>query len=75
MGMATFTEDSEQVRYEFSCLYNIFKELKRKFFSDDNNFKELSMGMSDDFQIAIEEGSTIVRIGSSIFGPRSYSTT
>jgi len=75
MGMATFTEDTDLIKYEFSCLYNIFNDLKRNFFKEDANFKELSMGMSDDYQIAIEEGSTMVRIGSSIFGPRNYSTT
>ena len=72
MGMATFTEDTEQIRREFNCLYNIFNDLKRKFFRESEDFKEISMGMSDDYQIAIEEGSTMVRIGSSIFGPRDY---
>lgn len=72
MGMATFTEDTDLIRSEFSCLYNIFNDLKRTFFKEDAIFKELSMGMSDDYQIAIEEGSTIVRIGSKIFGPRQY---
>jgi PLP dependent protein len=72
MGMATFTEDTNQIRNEFKCLYNILNDLKQKFFKDDIHFKELSMGMSDDYIIAIEEGSTIVRIGSKIFGPREY---
>lgn len=72
MGMATFTENIEQIRVEFRSLYKIFNDLKQKFFKEDANFKELSMGMSDDYPIAIEEGSTIVRIGSKIFGPREY---
>ena len=72
MGMATFTDDSKQIRDEFRNLRKIFEDLKTNFFKEDMNFKELSMGMSDDYKIAIEEGSTIVRIGSSIFGPRQY---
>ena len=72
MGMATFTEDTEKVRAEFKQLKSIFNYLKRDFFADSNTFKEISMGMSDDFPIAIEEGSTMVRIGSSIFGKRMY---
>lgn len=72
MGMATFTDNTGQIRDEFNCLHKIFDDLKREFFKDNENFKELSMGMSDDYPIAIEEGSTMVRIGSSIFGPREY---
>lgn len=72
MGMATFTENQEQVRREFRHLKSVFDSLKAKFFSKDPVFCEISMGMSDDYQIAIEEGSTIVRIGSSIFGSRVY---
>lgn len=74
MGMATFTDDNKQIRHEFSCLYNIFKDLKQKFFKENEDFKEISMGMSDDYPIAIEEGSTMVRIGSKIFGPREYAS-
>lgn len=70
MGMATFTDDNEQVRKEFAHLKDIFKKLKESFFSDDPEFSEISMGMSDDYQIAIEQGSTVVRIGSTIFGSR-----
>ena len=70
MGMATFTQDKVQVRSEFSSLRRIFDSLKSQFFSRDPNFKEISMGMSGDYQIAIEEGSTMVRIGSTIFGKR-----
>lgn len=70
MGMATFTEDEEQIRSEFSYLKDIFDELKGKFFADKPYFKEISMGMSGDFRIAVEEGSTMVRIGSLLFGNR-----
>jgi len=68
MGMATFTDDHEQVRSEFRSLADTFKLLKNRYFSGDDNFREISMGMSGDFRIAIEEGSTIVRIGTLIFG-------
>ena len=67
MGMASFTSDSSQVRSEFKALKNIFNQLKADYFSLQSDFKEISMGMSGDFQLAIEEGSTIVRVGSSIF--------
>jgi len=70
MGMATFTNDENQVRTEFRTLKTIFQKLKQEFFADKSSFKEISMGMSGDYQIAIEEGSTMVRIGSSIFGNR-----
>jgi hypothetical protein len=72
MGMATFTENEEQIRSEFSTLKNIFKALKNRHFKDNKNFNVISMGMSDDYPIAIEEGSTMVRIGSKIFGVRNY---
>jgi PLP dependent protein len=74
MGMATFTDNSQQIRQEFRTLRNIFDELKHNFFKEDDHFKEISMGMSDDYLIAIEEGSTIIRIGSKIFGPRIYTS-
>ncbi|MFT6356420.1 MAG: pyridoxal phosphate enzyme (YggS family) [Saprospiraceae bacterium] len=70
MGMATFTEDEEQVRSEFIYLKKIFDELQEKFFSEKADFKEISMGMSGDYRIAVEEGSTMVRIGSLLFGKR-----
>jgi len=70
MGMATFTDNAGQVRLEFRKLRKIFMNLKSEFFADSQGFKEISMGMSDDFPIAIEEGSTLVRIGSLIFGER-----
>ena len=68
MGMATFTDDMEKVRREFQYLRSVFHRLKEKL----PNFDTLSMGMSGDYPIAIEEGSTMVRIGSSIFGARNY---
>ena len=70
MGMATFTDDKNQVRNEFRTLKNIFDKLKKEFFESDNNFKEISMGMSGDYELAVEEGSTMVRIGSLLFGKR-----
>ncbi|MBD5391979.1 YggS family pyridoxal phosphate-dependent enzyme [bacterium] len=73
MGMATFTPDKEQVRREFASLRDIFQTLRTTFFLGKEHFKEISMGMSDDYPIAMEEGSTLVRIGSSIFGARDYS--
>nr|WP_292960712.1 YggS family pyridoxal phosphate-dependent enzyme [Muricauda sp. UBA7809] len=69
MGMATFTDDKDQVRKEFAQLKSIFDALKNKL----PHISILSMGMSGDYSIAIEEGSTMVRIGSSIFGARNYS--
>jgi hypothetical protein len=72
MGMATFTDNMEQVRMEFRFLKNLFNEVKQTYFQNHSWFKELSMGMSSDYRIAIEEGSTMVRIGSNIFGRRSY---
>lgn len=70
MGMASFTENQSQIHAEFKMLKFYFDLLKTQFFIDKNSFKEISMGMSGDYQIAIEEGSTMVRIGSSIFGGR-----
>lgn len=72
MGMATFTDDVVRIKKEFQSLKTIFDELKIKFFDQNADFCEISMGMSDDFAIAINEGSTIVRIGSRIFGSRNY---
>ena len=72
MGMASLTDDKEQIRAEFRTLRQLYDELKREYFQNNENFCELSMGMSDDYQIAIDEGSTMVRIGSSIFGMREY---
>lgn len=72
MGMATFTDNAAQVRCEFKSLKNIFDALKEEYFKDNDSFKEISMGMSDDYPIAIEEGATMVRVGSKIFGARNY---
>jgi hypothetical protein len=71
MGMATFTDDSGRIRNEFRYLAQCYNELKRDYFSDKPEFRDISMGMSGDFKIAIGEGSTIVRIGSLIFGERN----
>ena len=70
MGMATFTEDAHQVRKEFRRLRKVFETLKQSYFSGNPEFSEISMGMSGDYRIAIEEGSTIIRLGSIIFGER-----
>lgn len=72
MGMATNTDDEKQVADEFACLKSIFAQLKDGFFHGKEYFKEISMGMSGDYNIAIEQGSTMVRVGSSIFGHRNY---
>ena len=73
MGMASFIEDTDLIRSEFRFLREIFTALKSGFFKEDTFFKEISMGMSGDYKLAIEEGSTIVRIGSAIFGERRHS--
>jgi hypothetical protein len=70
MGMASFTLNRDIIRGEFAGLKDLFDRVKREYFAECNNFCELSMGMSGDYQIAAEEGSTIVRIGSLIFGDR-----
>jgi pyridoxal phosphate enzyme (YggS family) len=70
MGMATYTEDEKQIRKEFKTLVANFAYLKMAYFSANQDFKEISMGMTDDYKIAMSEGSTIVRIGSAIFGSR-----
>lgn len=72
MGMATFTDNHDQVRKEFRSLKNLFDSLKSLYFENSPHFSKISMGMSDDYGIAIGEGSTMVRIGSSIFGHRNY---
>ena len=68
MGMATFTDDESQLHGEFSSLKKLFDELKNQY----SSLKILSMGMSGDYKIAIEHGSTMIRVGSSIFGSRNY---
>ena len=70
MGMATFTDNQEQVRSEFRHLRRIFEDLKTAYFADKPFFREISMGMSGDWEMAVAEGSTMVRIGSLIFGHR-----
>ena len=72
MGMASLTDNINTVRKEFRNLNDFFKETKRNFFPSAKSFSELSIGMSDDYKIAIDEGSTMVRIGSAIFGQRNY---
>lgn len=71
MGMATFTSDTPRIRREFKTLKKIFDHLKKDVFTH-NDFEHISMGMSQDYKIAIEEGSTMVRVGSAIFGARNY---
>lgn len=71
MGMATFTDDEQAVSKEFQCLKAIFNELKTQYFSGKDDFKEISMGMSGDYLLAVKGGSTMVRVGSSIFGGRN----
>ena len=72
MGMATNTDDMAKVRSEFANLRKIFEDLRQRYFEGQEHFSEISMGMSHDYQIAIEEGATLVRVGSSIFGARNY---
>ena len=70
MGMATFTDDTHQIRSEFKSLKQLFDSIKTTSMREVDSFNQLSMGMSGDFQIGIEEGSTLVRVGSAIFGDR-----
>lgn len=72
MGMATNTENETQVKKEFKNLKAFFERLKSEYFAQNECFKILSMGMSGDYLLAIEEGSTMVRVGSAIFGARNY---
>jgi pyridoxal phosphate enzyme (YggS family) len=71
MAMATFTDDEQQLRREFQQLKGYFDRLKTDYFADSEHFKTISMGMSGDFELAVEEGSTMVRVGSLLFGSRS----
>jgi len=71
MGMATFTEDEDKVREEFKTLRTLFNKLKSTYFQKKDSFKIISMGMSNDYKIAIEEGATMIRVGSLLFGPRN----
>lgn len=72
MSMATNTNNVEQIKAEFCSLSSFFREMKAKWFADEESFRELSMGMSHDYHEAIAAGSTLVRIGSNIFGERNY---
>ena len=73
MGMASHTEDEARVRADFRAIRAIFDRLKAGPFAGHPEFKEISMGMSHDWRIAVEEGSTMIRLGTSIFGARDYS--
>lgn len=73
MGIGSITDDNSKTREEFRGLRALYSEIKDKFFAGKDYFRHVSMGMSGDYDIAIEEGSTIVRIGSKIFGERDYS--
>ncbi len=73
MAMATNTEDETEVEREFETARELFTDVKNHYFADSQEFKELSMGMSGDYAIAVRHGSTYVRIGSKIFGQRDYS--
>ena len=72
MMMASYVDDEQQIRSEFRLAKSLFDEVKAHYFADAPWFKECSWGMSHDFPIAVEEGSTMVRIGTTIFGPRVY---
>ncbi|NCO53935.1 MAG: YggS family pyridoxal phosphate-dependent enzyme [Bacteroidetes bacterium CG02_land_8_20_14_3_00_31_25] len=72
MGMATYTDNKNQIRKEFNNLATLFNKAKSGFYKNNSEFCEISMGMSGDYKIAIEEGSTMVRIGTAIFGEREY---
>lgn len=72
MGMATYSDNNEEVKSEFDYLKSCFDELKHNYFINSSEFKEISMGMSGDYKIAIKSGSTMIRIGSLIFGARIY---
>ncbi len=72
MGMATFTDDVNEVEREFKLLKQLFDEMQGRFAKEFPHFKELSMGMSEDYPVAVENGSTLIRVGTKIFGPRIY---
>jgi len=72
MGIATNISDEAQLRQEFRELRGYFEQLKARYFADTDDFQEISMGMSADYRLAIEEGSTLIRVGSAIFGSRNY---
>jgi len=70
MGMATNTDDEKKISNEFQQLKILFDEVKQKYFSSESSFKELSIGMSSDYKIALQHGATLIRVGSIIFGER-----
>lgn len=72
MMMASNTDDEQQIAQEFDAAYAFFKEVKEKYFADDDAFCERSWGMSHDYRIAVKHGSSMVRVGTTIFGPRIY---
>ena len=72
MMMASFVDDTEQIRREMTVARDFFDEVKSQFFADDEAFCERSWGMSDDYPIALQTGSTMIRVGTKIFGPRVY---
>lgn len=72
MSMATNTDDTELIRKEFNTIRRLFTDLKQTLCKDNDDFKEISMGMSHDYPLAIGEGSTMIRVGTSIFGEREY---
>lgn len=72
MGIATHTDDQTQIQAEFAQLHEYFLELKAAYFAEDDSFCEISMGMSQDWPLAVAAGSTLIRVGSAIFGARSY---
>lgn len=72
MGMASLTDDEMQIRHEFDGLHSFFDEIKQRYFAQCPYFGEISMGMSHDYPLAIEAGSTLIRVGSKIFGERNY---
>ncbi|MEJ8801895.1 YggS family pyridoxal phosphate-dependent enzyme [Pontibacter sp. H249] len=72
MGIATNTENEQKLRGEFCYLRECFDHLKEKFFIANDDFKEISMGMTSDWKLALQEGSTMIRVGSGIFGSRNY---
>lgn len=72
MMMASNTDDEQQIAQEFDAAYAFFKEVKEKYFADDDAFCERSWGMSHDYRIAVKHGSNMVRVGTTIFGPRIY---
>ena len=72
MGMASFTDDTQQIANEFDEIRQLFQNAKKQYFASDADFKEISMGMSGDYRIAIAHGSTMIRVGTGIFGKRYY---